>query len=350
MSWLDHYANRMVSKYCPRNSRNHYYLPLFRRAVAQVAVGNHRQSSPASLNRYKGSWPRKMSKQAFSSTLSTVSSSSLTSHQNNYYATPLLRLTMSSDHFNYAKNIGHYDSVAAAVVFALVYIPLFIRFIPLLIRQRFSVLFTMVLFCQIRIVSFIIRAVLASSDSAGENEGLFIADQVLLSAGFVGLLYSAYGLVLDRLQPTETALPMSRIDHLIRNRRLFHLNMSLATALSIVGVIDLTHSDQSDQDTGNTLRKVGAIILLALTIITTYLTGVLMVREKDSAILEGSSKPASSRLTSLGHVYGSYILGVLCALMLVREIFLAATILANSSKQNEEDSGILWLPYRRCYV
>ncbi|KAF5353001.1 hypothetical protein D9758_007908 [Tetrapyrgos nigripes] len=250
---------------------------------------------------------------------------------------------MSSDHFNYAKNIGHYDSVAAAVVFALVYVPLFIRFIPLLIRQRSLVLFMMVLFCQIRIVSFIIRAVLTSSDSAGENEGLFIADQVLLSVGFVGLLYSAYGLILDRLQPTETALPMSRIDHLIRNRRLFHLNMSLATALSIVGVIDLTHSDQSDQDTGNTLRKVGAIILLALTIITTYLTGVLIVREKDSPISEGSSEPASSssRFTSFGHVYGSYILGVLCALMLVREIFLAATILANSSKQNEER---FWYP------
>ncbi|KAF5348351.1 hypothetical protein D9758_010945 [Tetrapyrgos nigripes] len=169
-----------------------------------------------------------MLKENCSSTLSTVSSSSITSHQNIHCATLLLRrVTMSSDHFNYAKNIGHYSSVAAAIAFALVYVLLFIRFIPPLIRQRSSVLLMMVLFClnksifpfgsvyrrsdhydhlAVRIGSFALRAVLASSDSAGENEGLFIADQILLSAGFIGLLYSTYGLGLDQHLPLFIAM------------------------------------------------------------------------------------------------------------------------------------------------
>ena len=46
-------------------------------------------------------------------------------------------------------------------------------------------------------MAFGIRAALASLDSAGENLNLLIADQVLASVGFFGLLYSAYTLVLD---------------------------------------------------------------------------------------------------------------------------------------------------------
>ena len=41
-------------------------------------------------------------------------------------------------------------------------------------------------------------SILAGSDSAGENLGLFIAEPVLYTTGFFGVLYSAYTLVLDR--------------------------------------------------------------------------------------------------------------------------------------------------------
>jgi len=43
----------------------------------------------------------------------------------------------------------------------------------------------------------VIRAILAGSESAGENLSLLIADEILFGVGFFGLLYSAYTLVLD---------------------------------------------------------------------------------------------------------------------------------------------------------
>ena len=42
------------------------------------------------------------------------------------------------------------------------------------------------------------RAILAGSEKAGENLDLLVAQQIIYSTGFFGLLYSAYTLVLDR--------------------------------------------------------------------------------------------------------------------------------------------------------
>lgn len=50
----------------------------------------------------------------------------------------------------------------------------------------------------VRVAAFALRAVLAHSVSAGSNESLLTADEVLFGIGFFGLLYSAYTLVLDR--------------------------------------------------------------------------------------------------------------------------------------------------------
>ena len=56
----------------------------------------------------------------------------------------------------------------------------------------------MVAYFLVRVTGFTIRSVLAGSESAGETLGLVIADQILSSVGYFGLLYSAYNLVLDR--------------------------------------------------------------------------------------------------------------------------------------------------------
>ena len=50
----------------------------------------------------------------------------------------------------------------------------------------------------VRATAFALRAVLAGSSTAGTNLNLYIAQQVIYSVGFFGLLYSAYTLVLDR--------------------------------------------------------------------------------------------------------------------------------------------------------
>ena len=51
---------------------------------------------------------------------------------------------------------------------------------------------------SVRVTAFVMRAVLAGSDTAGTNLGLCIGESVVYSVGFFGLLYSVYTLVLDR--------------------------------------------------------------------------------------------------------------------------------------------------------
>lgn len=46
--------------------------------------------------------------------------------------------------------------------------------------------------CPARIVSFAMRAILAKSESAGENFDLVLSQQIIYGVGFFGILYSAY--------------------------------------------------------------------------------------------------------------------------------------------------------------
>ena len=53
-------------------------------------------------------------------------------------------------------------------------------------------------FFLVRVVAFPMRAVLAASESTGENLNVVIADEALFAIGYFSLIYSAYNLVLDR--------------------------------------------------------------------------------------------------------------------------------------------------------
>lgn len=53
------------------------------------------------------------------------------------------------------------------------------------------------------------RAIMSGSDTAGQNLNLFVAEGVIYSAGFFGLLYSAYTLVLDRYETSISELNTS---------------------------------------------------------------------------------------------------------------------------------------------
>lgn len=50
----------------------------------------------------------------------------------------------------------------------------------------------------VRVVGFILRAILATSEGAKENDGLVIAETIFFSLGYVGLLYSVFLLTMDR--------------------------------------------------------------------------------------------------------------------------------------------------------
>ena len=53
------------------------------------------------------------------------------------------------------------------------------------------------------------RAVLAKSESAGENFNLVLAQQIIYGVGFFGILYSAYTMVLDRYDHLTVAWRIS---------------------------------------------------------------------------------------------------------------------------------------------
>ncbi|KAK7040390.1 hypothetical protein VNI00_009867 [Paramarasmius palmivorus] len=234
---------------------------------------------------------------------------------------------------NYAHYVG-YNSVAAAVVFAVLYLPLLPWFLLQLFRGRSRLLVILSLFCAIRITAFVIRAYLCSSSSAGENLSLIIADQVLFSVGFFGLLYGAYGLVMDRLDLCERKIdiPILRI---AGNRNLFRLILLVAVVLGSVGSSkSADFSNPDDIKTGKTLHDVSTIIFLVLTVLQTLQTAVLIRAEGDETEYNGRAT------TSAGAKYGSFIFAAISLLLLVRQVFFTAT-LSNLPKQNNEH---FWYP------
>ncbi|KAE9405819.1 hypothetical protein BT96DRAFT_811717 [Gymnopus androsaceus JB14] len=245
---------------------------------------------------------------------------------------------------NYAKLFG-FDSVAAAAIFAALWAPLCFWFFVLLFRHRSYVVFVLALFCQIRLVAFIIRAILAGSESAGESLGLFIADEVFFSTGFFGLLYGSYGLVMSRLalchnQPFDNAL-----FRLMRNHLLFHLTLSSGVVLGIVGIIEISNNPSSTL--GSIFRKVSIIIFVALTVLQASQTVILAIAERRDDPEERMKHIG----ISFGARHGAIIFMCIAVLLLIRELFTAATIGSMTEQNNEH----LWyslvaLPELLCLI
>jgi hypothetical protein len=117
---------------------------------------------------------------------------------------------------NYADAYGIH-SLAAAIIFLVIYTPFVPFYIWTSVKSRTFVYYMLTLFCvseylsafqttqntylnvcPVRFVAFLLRAILAGSDSAGSKLNLLIAEQVIYNVGFFGVLYSTYTLVLDR--------------------------------------------------------------------------------------------------------------------------------------------------------
>ncbi|KAJ3873839.1 hypothetical protein F5051DRAFT_336955 [Lentinula edodes] len=232
-----------------------------------------------------------------------------------------------SSPINYAKLFG-FESVAAAGIFAALYAPLTVWFFLLLSRHRSYVVFTLFIFCQIRFVAFIIRAILAGSGTAAENLDLFIAGEVLFSVGFFGLLYGAYGLVMDRLAFCSIVPFDNILNRLMRSRIFFHLGLSTGVALGIVGIVETSNNTSST--IGSVLRKVSVIIFVVLTVLQAYQTVTLVIAERRGELDS----------TSFGARHGALIFMLIAILLLLREIFIVATIGSTAQQNNEH----LWYP------
>ncbi|KAF9021458.1 hypothetical protein BDZ89DRAFT_1115948 [Hymenopellis radicata] len=232
---------------------------------------------------------------------------------------------------NYAEAYG-YSSLAAAIIFAIVYFPLLGFFIFKYITARTSVYISLSIFCLTRLVGFIIRAVEIDVESAATNESVLIADQVLFGIGFFGLLYSAYTLVMDRGDLLAIPETHSRniIDRIAGTRRLFRLILTAGVAIGIAGISSSSTGDSSS----STLRQASVIIFLVLTVVQVYLTVRLILNESAYA---RHFPPVNN---SLGVKHGSFILGAIAVLLLIREIFLTVTINDIQRAANEH----FWYP------
>ncbi|KAJ7187343.1 hypothetical protein C8R46DRAFT_981646 [Mycena filopes] len=233
---------------------------------------------------------------------------------------------------DYASIFGIH-SVAGAAIFAVVYFPLGLWFVRQSIRNTTYVYIILALFCAMRVTAYIIRAILANSVSAGSNLSLFIADQVLFGVGFFALLYSAYTLVLDRDIIAGGPGGHMLSPNPLRNPHAFRMALTAGVALSIVGTIDSTSSSAADLATGHTLRKVGTIIFFAL-------TAIQVVQSFWFSFTGNQHHSKRGAAHYFGDRNGRYLLCIISLLMLVREVFLTAT-LNDATKQNNER---LWYP------
>ncbi|TFK52378.1 hypothetical protein OE88DRAFT_1657613 [Heliocybe sulcata] len=258
---------------------------------------------------------------------------------------------MAAESINYAQYAGIH-SVAAAVIFLIAYVPLAILYIIYSIRRPTYVLIVLALFCIIRITAFSIRAAMAASTSAGESEGLLVAEEILYNAGFFGVLYSAYTLVLDRDQLTgrlgETQGLLTLLARITSNRHVIRLTLSVAVALGITGATKMVSSNSSDVSTGESLRRASVYIFLVV-------TAVLVLRTLILAMHQGASRPdnnmelgASQRPkgnTTFGARHGIYVLAIITLLLLIREAFYAATTgSTNASQQAKGNNEAYFYP------
>ncbi|KAF8193705.1 hypothetical protein BJ912DRAFT_1021525 [Pholiota molesta] len=235
------------------------------------------------------------------------------------------------DNINLAKAFG-FESVGAAVVFAILYIPL----LGWYIRQSFArptyVHFVLVVFCAIRIAAFILRAILISMDSVGKKLSNLITDEILFGVGFFGLLYSSYTLVLDLELMQDRPESSNPLIRLTKNRRLFRLVLLIAVILGIVASTEISSSGTISH-TGKLERIVSTVIFLVLTILQAFQTFLL-------AQMELATRGAKRDNESFGSRHSMAILSLGALLLLVREVFYTATI-TNTAKQNQEH---FWYP------
>jgi len=232
---------------------------------------------------------------------------------------------------NYAKAI-QINSFPLALIFTLVYVPLLGIFLFKAVRNSTYVLWITAFFCQVRIVSFAMRALLAKSESAGENFNLVLAQQIVYGVGFFGILYSAYTMVLDRglIKGTTGSFPLSRITG---NRLLIRLALIAAVSLSVTGAVQAgTSTVQNTINLGKHLKTIAIVIFLVV-------AALLVVHTIFSMSAEARRSSDAKELSSLAP-HGLHVLLLIGLLLLTREIFYLAT-----NNKTEQYKELLFYPF-----
>ncbi|KIJ69143.1 hypothetical protein HYDPIDRAFT_79393 [Hydnomerulius pinastri MD-312] len=234
--------------------------------------------------------------------------------------------------YNYAAAFGIH-SLAAAVIFAILYFPLFGLYVSKAIARPTYVFIILSFFCAIRITAFILRALLAHVPADGQNLDMLIAYEIIYNTGFFGLLYSAYTLVADRVACAKNP-PNGPISRILRMRFLFRLALMAAVAIGITGAIDYSLGTTTKTiNTGNTLRKVAIYIFLVCAALVLLQTLFLARAE----MADGGYGNSSGQI---GSTHGVFVLMAISLLLLAREAFFTAT----ADKPNQQNNEAIWYP------
>ncbi|KAJ6454523.1 hypothetical protein C8R47DRAFT_997120 [Mycena vitilis] len=267
---------------------------------------------------------------------------------------------------NYAQAIG-IKSKWAPIVFAVIYGLVMFWYIAQAFRRRASVFLWLALFSALRVVSFSLRAVMASNHhNAAFNRKMAIAYEVLYNMGFFSLLISAHRLLNDRRKMSKVFQwrqnareKAQRGGGLHRGVGRFHkgrvveLLLLLSVILGAVGIAYSFGTDSGRARLGNRLNDAATYIFLAVTVIILLLTffGIHLER----SILRGSTRQAVP--SSIGNTKELLILFIITILLLLRILFTASTVhqratgqqttaskIGNSVKQTAQGNEHLWYP------
>ncbi|KAJ3555287.1 hypothetical protein NM688_g2668 [Phlebia brevispora] len=245
----------------------------------------------------------------------------------------------TTDVINYARDSGIYKSeLAGAIIFAVIYALLFAYNAVRSMRHPTYVLVVLAFFCLIRVVAFTLRSVLAGDATAGQNIHLFIAEQIIYSVGFFGLLYSAYTLVLDReliaVGPSGRQTPdgiIGLVSRVMRNRHLIRLALLAAVGLGIAAGVQSSETSTSAQNSAVTLRRASVYIFLVVSIMLVLVTARLAFEEE----LSGRDDDGP-----IGRKHRLILLLAIALLCVTREAFFAAT----SKNTKQQNNAHLWYP------
>jgi len=236
---------------------------------------------------------------------------------------------------NYAQQVG-IKSVPAAVLFAFAYVPFFALNVWKMRKGRTYVLFILTLFCALRIVAFSLRAALASIPADGENLDLLVAQETVYSAGFFGLVYSAYSIVIDRQKINGVYTARSIIARITGHLHLVRLALVAAVTLGVVaGVEQGITGNPSKQSLGKGLKVVSTVIFLIVALFLLVQSFIGLKNEN------GIKEPEKGYSGGFGHNHGMLLLLFISLLIAVKESFFTITLGDMSLQDNE----LLFYPF-----
>ncbi|KAJ7686016.1 hypothetical protein B0H17DRAFT_1137211 [Mycena rosella] len=253
---------------------------------------------------------------------------------------------------NYASILG-IQNKWAPILFAVLYFIIMIWYLIQAVRKRAFVYAGLALFSAMRVVSFSLRAAIASNHhNAAFNRQMATAYEILYNIGFFSLLLSAYRLLHDRrrlAQMDKARNGLQRALSGLHRGRFVELLLLAAIVLGAVGGAFALGTDTGRTRVGDRLTSASTYILLAVTLFVVLLTFLLISLER---ALRRTGTPSP-----LGASSHHALLVFIALLLLLRILYFAATVhqrangqptpasqASSTVKQTAQANEHLWYP------